>query len=124
MALAALTAAATALSAPSLAAEATLNAFTATPGPGGTTEYSVSVQTLLILTLLTFLPAALLMMTAFTRIIIVLALLRQALGTPTVPPNQVLIGLSLFLTFFIMGPAFERAYSEAYVPYSEKRMEF
>jgi len=107
-----------------LAAEPALNAFTATPGPGGSTNYSLSVQTLLILTLLTFLPAALLMMTSFTRIVIVLSLLRQALGTPTVPPGQVVIGLSLFLTFFIMAPVFDRAYNDAYLPYTRNDIQF
>ncbi len=107
-----------------IAAEPALNAFTATPGPGGSTNYSLSVQTLLILTLLTFLPAAVLMMTSFTRIVIVLSLLRQALGTPTVPPGQVVIGLSLFLTFFVMAPVFDRAYNDAYLPYTRDELKF
>jgi flagellar biosynthetic protein FliP len=107
-----------------VAAEPALNALTATPGAGGTTNYSISVQTLLILTLLTFLPAALLMMTSFTRIVIVLGLTRQALGTPTIPPGQVVIGLSLFLTFFIMAPVFDRAYNEAYIPYTKDQIGF
>ncbi len=67
------------------------------PGPNGGTTYSLSVQTMLLLTMLSFLPAMVLMMTSFTRIIIVLSLLRQALGTATTPPNQVLVGLALFL---------------------------
>ncbi|WP_072292947.1 flagellar type III secretion system pore protein FliP [Nitrosovibrio sp. Nv17] len=99
-----------------------LPAFTSTPGPGGATSYSLSLQTLLLLTALTFLPAALLMMTGFTRIIIVLSLLRQALGTQSSPPNQVLVGLALFLTFFVMGPVFDRIYMEAYQPYAEDRL--
>ena len=69
----------------------------------GSTSYSVPVQTLLFFTALSFLPAVLLLMTSFTRIVIVLSLLRQALGTQAAPPNQVVIGLSLFLTFFVMG---------------------
>ena len=76
------------------------------------------VQTLLFFTALSFLPAILLMMTGFTRIVIVLSLLRQALGTQSAPPNQVVIGLSLFLTFFVMGPTLDRVYDEAYVPYT------
>ncbi|HMX22588.1 MAG TPA: flagellar biosynthetic protein FliP, partial [Accumulibacter sp.] len=68
---------------------------TSTPGAGGSQNYTLSIQTLLTLTALTFIPAALLMMSSFTRIIIVLSLLRHALGTQTAPPNQVLIGLSL-----------------------------
>jgi flagellar biosynthetic protein FliP len=80
------------------------------------------LQTLLLLTSLSFLPALLLMMSSFTRIIIVLSLLRSALGTPSAPPNQVLIGLALFLTFFVMSPVLEKMYTEAYLPYSEKKI--
>ena len=83
----------------------------------GQQTYSVSIQVLALMTALTVLPALLLSMTAFTRIIIVLAILRQALGTPQTPPNQVLLGLSLFLTLFVMTPVFSRAYDEAVVPY-------
>ena len=101
-----------------------LPALTATPGPGGTQTWSLSIQALLLLTALSFLPAVLLMMTSFTRIIIVLSLLRQALGTIQTPPNQVLVGLSLFLTFFVMGPVFDRAYVEAYKPFSEEKLGF
>jgi flagellar biosynthetic protein FliP len=90
-------------------------------GPGGT-SYSVPVQTLLFFTALSFLPAVLLLMTGFTRIVIVLSLLRQALGTQAAPPNQVIVGLSLFLTFFVMGPTFDKVYDEAYKPYSENRI--
>ena len=92
-------------------------------GPSGT-SYSVPIQTLLFFTALSFLPAVLLMMTGFTRIVIVLALLRQALGTQQAPPNQVVIGLSLFLTFFVMGPTFDRVYQEAYVPYTTNAISF
>jgi flagellar biosynthetic protein FliP len=98
--------------------------ITATPAAGGATTYSVPVQTLLFFTLLTFLPAVLLMMTSFTRIIIVLSLLRMALGTQTTPPNQVLLGLALFLTFFVMGPTFDRVHESAYVPYRDNKMSF
>ena len=101
-----------------------LPALTSTPGPGGSQTYTLSIQTLLTITALTFIPAALLMMTSFTRIIIVLSLLRHALGTQTSPPNQVLIGLSLFLTFFIMSPVLDRAYTEAYLPLTESRISF
>jgi flagellar biosynthetic protein FliP len=83
------------------------------------TVYSVPVQTLLILTALSFLPAALMLMTSFTRILIVFSLLRQALGLQTMPPNVVLIGLSLFLTLFIMNPVLEPIYKEAYLPLSK-----
>jgi flagellar biosynthetic protein FliP len=105
------------------AAQAGLPAVTSTPAPGGGQTYTLSLQTLLLLTALTMLPAALLMMTSFTRIIIVLSLLRQALGTQTAPPNQVLVGLALFLTLFVMGPVFDRIYVDAYQPLSENRIE-
>ena len=104
------------------AAQAGLPAVTSTPGPGGGQTYTLSLQTLVLLTALTLLPAALLMMTSFTRIIIVLSLLRQALGTQTAPPNQVLVGLALFLTLFVMGPVFDRVYAEAYQPLSENKI--
>lgn len=99
-----------------------LPAFNASPGPHGGTTYSLSVQTMLLLTMLSFLPAMLLMMTSFTRIIIVLSLLRQALGTATTPPNQVLVGLAMFLTFFVMSPVLDRAYNDGYKPFSDGSM--
>ena len=99
-----------------------LQAITSTPAAGGGQNYSLSVQTLLFLTALSFLPAALLMMTSFTRIIIVLSLLRQALGTQSAPPNQVMVGLSLFLTLFVMGPVFDKIYVEAYQPFTENKI--
>ena len=92
-------------------------------GAGGT-SYSVPVQTLLFFTALSFLPALLLLMTGFTRIVIVLSLVRQALGTQAAPPNQVVVGLSLFLTFFVMGPTFDKVYAEAYKPFAENRIAF
>lgn len=87
-------------------------------------NFSVPIQTLLFFTALSFLPAVLLMMTGFTRIVIVLSLLRQALGTQSAPPNQVIVGLSLFLTFFVMGPTLDRIYADAYVPYTKNAMSF
>ncbi|MCU6377229.1 flagellar type III secretion system pore protein FliP [Morganella morganii] len=84
--------------------------------------WSLPVQTLVLLTSLTFLPACLLLMTGFTRIIIVLGLLRSALGTPSTPPNQVLLGLALFLTFFVMAPVFSDVYENAWVPLSEDKI--
>lgn len=98
-------------------AEAGIPAFTSTPLAGGGQSYSLSLQTLILMTSLTFLPAVLLMMTAFTRIVIVLSLLRQALGTLQSPPNQVLVGLSLFLTFFVMAPVFDKMNEQAVQPY-------
>lgn len=90
----------------------------------GGTSYSVPVQTLLFFTALSFLPAVLLLMTGFTRIVIVLSLLRQAMGTQAAPPNQVVLGLSLFLTFFVMGPTIDKIYTDAYQPYSENKIAF
>ena len=115
-----------ALAAPCIALAQTggLPALTSTPGPGGSQTYTLSIQTLITLTALTFIPLSLLMLTSFTRIIIVLSILRHALGTQTSPPNQILIGLSLFLTFFIMSPIFDRIYAEAYQPLSENRLSF
>ena len=83
----------------------------------GGKSYSLSIQVLMFMTVLSVLPALLLTMTSFTRIIIVLSILRQALGTAQTPSNQILIGLSLFLSFFIMSPVFTQAYENAYKPY-------
>jgi flagellar biosynthesis protein FliP len=107
---------------PALAQTASLPLGSSTPAGGGGQTYSLSIQTLLLLTSLTFLPAILLMMTGFTRIIIVLSLLRQALGTPGSPPNQVLIGLALFLTLFVMSPTLDKIYTDAYLPFSEDKI--
>ncbi len=106
-----------------LAAAPGLDAVTATPAPGGSQTYTLSVQVLLFMTALTLLPAGLLMMTSFARVIIVLAILRQALGTQSTPSNQILIGLALFLTAFIMMPVFEESYKAGIEPYLEDRME-
>ena len=99
-----------------------LQAITSTPAAGGGQNYSLSIQTLLFLTAISFLPSVLLMMTSFTRIIIVLSMLRQALGTQSSPPNQVMVGLALFLTLFVMGPVFDKIYTDAYVPFSENKI--
>lgn len=94
-------------------------------GTGGSgMSFSVPIQTLLFFTALSFLPAVLLMMTGFTRIVIVLSLLRQALGTQSAPPNQVVVGLSLFLTFFVMGPTLDKVYNDAYLPYTKNAISF
>lgn len=97
-------------------------ALTSTPAAGGGQSYSLSLQLLLLLTALTFLPAILLMMTAFTRIVIVLSLLRHALGTQSSPPNQVMVGLALFLTLFVMTPVADRIYDDAYLPFSRQQI--
>ena len=87
-------------------------------GTGGGQTYTLSLQVLALMTALTLLPAIVLMMTAFTRIIIVLGILRQALGAGQTPPNQVLVGLALFLTLFVMSPVLTRINEQAYQPYS------
>jgi len=92
-------------------------------GAGGT-SFSVPIQTLLFFTALSFLPAVLLMMTAFVRIVIVLSLLRMALGTQASPPNQVIVGLALFLTLFVMGPTLDQVYETAYKPFTENTISF
>lgn len=84
---------------------------------------SLSLQILIAMTLLTLLPALVLSMTAFIRLIIVLSILRQALGTAQTPPNQVLIGIALFLTMFVMAPIAEQIYADSIVPYTEGSME-
>ena len=99
-----------------------LPALTSTPGPGGSQTYTLSLQTLLFMASLTFLPAALMMMTSFTRIVIVLSLLRQAIGVQSAPPNQVITGLALFLTLFVMSPVFDKIYSDAWQPLSDNKI--
>ncbi|AXT47071.1 MULTISPECIES: flagellar type III secretion system pore protein FliP [Chromobacterium] len=96
--------------------------MSSTPAAGGGQNYSLSLQMLLFMTGLTFIPAMMLMMTAFTRIIIVMSLLRQAMGTMQSPPNQVIVGLSLFLTLFVMGPTFDQVYAKAWVPFSDDKI--
>ncbi|MEB4673235.1 flagellar type III secretion system pore protein FliP [Enterobacteriaceae bacterium G50] len=103
-------------------AYAQLPGLVSQPLPGGGQSWSLPVQTLVFITSLTFIPAILLMMTSFTRIIIVFGLLRNALGTPSAPPNQVLLGLALFLTFFIMSPVIDKIYTDAYQPFSEDKI--
>lgn len=91
-------------------------------GGAGGEPLSMSLQLLLVMGLLTILPALILMMTSFTRIIVVLAILRQALGLQQSPPNQVLIGLSLFLSLFVMAPTLERVNDAAIAPYAAGQM--
>ncbi len=85
--------------------------------PQGGTTYSLSLQILMLMSFLTVLPSIVLGMTSFTRIVIVMSILRQALGTQQTPPNQVLIALALFLTFFIMAPTFNKVYEDVGLPY-------
>jgi flagellar biosynthetic protein FliP len=93
-------------------------------GVGKETQYSLSLQLLALMTTITLLPSLLLMMTSFIRIIIVLSILRQALGTGQTPPNTVLVGLSLFLTLFIMSPVLTDVYQNAIVPYLQQGLGF
>ena len=112
------------LAAPVLAQGLSLPAFSSAPAAGGGQTYTLSVQTLLMLTALSFLPSVLLLMSSFTRIVIVLSMLRHALGLQSTPSNQVLIGLSLFLTLFVMSPVLDRIYVEAYQPLAENKIGF
>ncbi|MEW9572806.1 flagellar type III secretion system pore protein FliP [Rhodanobacter sp. Si-c] len=96
--------------------------LTVRDAPGGVRNWTLSLQMLALLTVLTLLPAILLMMTSFTRIIIVLSFLRQALGTQSTPPNQVLLGLALFLTLFVMSPVLNRAYADGVKPYMDGQL--
>ncbi len=93
------------------------------PNAAGGQSYSVTLKILLVMTALTLLPSALIMMTSFTRVVIVLSMLRQALGTPQTPSNQILIGIALFLTLFIMAPVFERANTDALQPYLAEKID-
>ncbi|MBH74101.1 MAG: flagellar biosynthetic protein FliP [Rhodospirillaceae bacterium] len=86
------------------------------------TEYSLTLQILILMTVLTLLPSLLIMMTSFVRIIIVMSLLRQAIGTAQTPPNTVLVGISLFLSFFIMSPIFLQIYDESVTPYLNEQI--
>ena len=96
-----------------------LPALNISTGKNGETTYSLSLQILALMTAITILPSLLLGLTAFTRIIIVLSLLRQAMGTQQTPPNQVLISIALFLTLYVMAPTFEDIYRNAALPYLE-----
>jgi len=105
-------------------AQTGFDALTVTPGQNGEQTYSVSIQILALMTALTLLPAALMMMTSFTRIVIVLAILRQAVGLVQAPSSQTLIGLAMFLTFFVMSPVFVKMNSNALQPYLEEKLTF
>jgi flagellar biosynthetic protein FliP len=104
-------------------AEQGLTAVTVTKDASGAESWSLSIQLLFLMTVLTFLPAVVMMMTSFTRIIIVLAILRQAIGLQSAPSGQILVGLTLFLTFFIMAPVFDRINSEAVQPYFAEQID-
>ena len=99
-----------------------LQALSITTNDDGTQTYTLSLQVLAVMTALTLLPAALLTMTSFTRIIIVLAILRQALGTAQTPSSQVLVGLALFMTFFVMTPVTDRVFADAVTPFMDEEI--
>lgn len=109
--------------APMIASAAGIPAVTVTSAPNGGQQYSLTLQILILMTAVTLLPGIVLMMTAFTRIVIVLAILRQALGAGQAPPNQVLIGLSLFLTLFVMGPVVDKINTDAVQPYMAEQID-
>lgn len=104
------------------AASSMMPAFAVTGGQGNNT-YSLNIQVLLAMTLLTVLPSLLLTMTAFTRIVIVLGILRQAIGLPQAPNNQIILGLSLFVTFFVMAPTFDQINTVAIQPYMKNELD-
>ncbi len=109
---------------PDIVNAAGVSAISVSDTEDGGQTYSVSLQVLALMTMLSLLPAALMMMTSFTRIIIVLAILRQALGTAQTPTTQTLVGLALFLTMFIMAPVFEKTYQDSVKPYMDNDIEF
>jgi len=105
------------------AADPGIPAFSVSTDAGGGQTYTLTLQILALMTVLTLLPAGLLMLTAFARIIIVLSILKQAIGLMQAPSSQVMIGFALFLTFFIMAPVFEKVYANAVLPYIEEKIE-
>lgn len=107
----------------SIAANLDISAFTVKTNPDGTQDYSLSLQVVILMTLLSFLPSILVMMTSFTRIVIVLAILRQAIGLQTSPSNQVLIGIAFFMTIFVMTPVFDDMYTQAIEPYTNDKIQ-
>lgn len=100
-----------------------ISAFTVQTNPDGTQDYSLSLQVLVLMSLLTFIPSILVMMTSFTRIVIVIGILRQAIGLQTAPSNQVVIGIALFMTLYIMTPVFDDMYTQAIEPYMTEKMQ-
>lgn len=99
-----------------------LTAFTVKQSAGGASSYNINLKVLLFMSLITFLPALLMTTTSFTRIMIVLAILRQAIGLPNIPNNQMLMGISLFLTLFIMSPIFSKINTQSLQPYLNHKM--
>ena len=101
-----------------------LPALTVQPGSNGASTYSVNLQIIIFMTLLSVLPGMLMAMTAFTRIIIVLSILRQAIGMAQTPTNQILVGIALFMTYFVMSPVFNQMNEQAIQPYLAEKIQF
>ena len=99
-----------------------LPAFTMTPNPDGSEDYSINLQILALMTMLGFLPAMVILMTSFTRIVVVMSILRQAMGLQQTPSNQVIIGIAIFLTFFIMSPVLNKINEAAVQPYINEQI--
>ncbi|MDF2153741.1 flagellar type III secretion system pore protein FliP [Vibrio sp. CAU 1672] len=97
-------------------------AFTMTTNPDGSEDYSVTLQILALMTMLGFLPAMVILMTSFTRIVVVMSILRQAMGLQQTPSNQVIIGIALFLTFFVMSPVLNQINDQAIQPYLNEQV--
>ncbi|MCG7530082.1 flagellar type III secretion system pore protein FliP [Psychrobium sp. MM17-31] len=108
---------------PVVMADTGLPAVTVVPNPDGTQSYSITLQVLALMTALSFIPAVLIMMTSFTRIVIVLSILRQAMGLQQAPSNQVIIGLALFLSLFIMSPVLDKINTVAVQPYVNEQVD-
>jgi flagellar biosynthetic protein FliP len=109
---------------PALSFAAESPALTLVTANDSGSEYGISLQILVLMTVLTLIPSMVILMTSFTRIIIVLSLLRQALGVGQTPPNQVLVGIAIFLSFFVMKPVFDQIYESAYLPVEAQEMTF
>lgn len=106
------------------AASSDITFLTSQQNADGQATYSVSLQILLFMSMLSMLPAAMMAMTSFTRIVVVLAILRQALGMMQTPSNQIIIGIALFTTLFIMSPVFEASYENGIKPYMDESIDF
>lgn len=111
-----------AVSAPASAASSPLRLNIGLEGTGRPGDVGVAIQLVVVMTLLTLAPSLVILMTSFTRIVIVLGFVRTAIGVPSAPANQVIVGLSLFLTFFLMGPVFDRINADAFQPYLAGQM--
>ena len=110
------------LSQSAYAQDLSMSALKLTTNPDGSQEYSVTLQILIFMTALSFIPAAVIMMTSFTRIVVIMAILRQAFGLQQTPSNQVIIGLTLFMTLFIMTPVYNQIHERAIAPYMADQM--